>query len=187
VPGGEDGIQPLYAPYAGTREPRDGFFHAGEPLFEGGDLLSSLLPAVEGFTDRHGVVDDFAQGGGVQGEDADLVLQTRRRFLDQVRRDGADIAEALGDDQVGCELVEELRVEGVDAAAVGEKPADGRVYLGAGHVVPFHLAAREVGQFLDAGRVIALVGHADEGVSRAAEVDHLGRAREERGYAHRSS
>ena len=62
-------------------------------------------------------------------------------------------------------------------------PYDGGVYPGAGHFVSY-LAAREGWQPLDAGRVVALVGYADEGVARSGEVDHLGGAREEGGYAH---
>ena len=49
------------------------------------------------------------------------------------------------------------------------------------------LAARELGQLLDTRRVVALVGHTDEGVAGSGEVDHLGRAREQRDYAQDSA
>ena len=54
--------------------------------------------------------------GGVQREDLRLALQRRSRPLDEVRGDGADVAEALGHDEVGGQTLEQLRVQGVDAA-----------------------------------------------------------------------
>ena len=56
-------------------------------------------------------------------------------------------------------------------------------YLGAGELVVVYGGFGQLWQLLDAGRVVALVGHTDEGLGSAGKVDHLGRARQQRNYA----
>src|SRR3712207_6582831 len=152
--------------------------HSGEPPFEGGNLLAGLVAAAEGLPHPYGVVEDVAQRVGVEGQDFGLFPQPGYRALDEARGDGAYVAEALGNDQVRSELLEELDVQSIDASRVRHMPLDGGVYLGAGHAAPPYFAARELGELLDACGVVALVGHADEGVARPGEVDQLGAARQ---------
>ena len=49
-------------------------------------------------------------------------------------RNGADLAQILGHDEVGRELRDQVGVDGIEGAPVGERIADGRVDRRAGEV-----------------------------------------------------
>src|SRR5215217_4947830 len=132
-----------------------------------------------GVADLDRNVQHLVERGRVHRENAGCSLERGRSLLDEAQRDGAHVAKALRKDEVGAELFEQLDVEGVDAVRVGEALPDGGIYLGAGQCMLVYYGTGELGEVLDAGRVVALVGHADQGVSGADEVDDLGGAREE--------
>ena len=101
--------------------------------------------------------------------------------------DGADIAEGLGDDEVGREAKQQGLVDVVDGAAGGEDSADVVVDLGGRATVGGDGGAREDGQAGGLGWEVALVGDADYVGAGAEGEDDFGGAGQERDNAHGSS
>src|SRR5215213_605633 len=124
-------------------------------------------------------VQHLAKRGRVHREDAGRSLKRGRGLLDEAQRDGAHFAETLGKDEIRLKLLKELGIERVDAAHIAEALSDGGIYLGTSQRMVLHRGTGEPGEVLDTGRVVALVGHTDQSVFSADEVDNLGGARKE--------
>ncbi len=86
--------------------------------------------------------------------------------------DGADLAELLGDDEVGAFTFEEARIEVVDAAAGMVGGADRGIDFSAAQTGGEGDAADE-GLAADFGWVVAVVGDTDDGVAPAEGVEDL--------------
>ena len=105
---------------------------------------------------------------------------------DVVNGDGAHLAERLGDDQVGLQLVQKLRVELVDRLARERALLDRGVDLRRGEPRR-QLVARDPWQLADGGWVVALMSDGDDFVAEAEREEHLGRRRDQAYDAHMRS
>jgi hypothetical protein len=86
--------------------------------------------------------------------------------------DGADLADRLGDDQIGGELREHSLVQLVERAALGDRRLHGGVDL-AGVEVLAQNRPGQVGEFPRSWRVVALVRDADDAVAEPHCKEHL--------------
>ena len=98
--------------------------------------------------------------------------------------DGADVAQPLGDDDVGREPPQQRLVHGVERAGAFELRLHPAVDLGARQRVAVDRAAGDARQLVHGRREVALVAHADEVVEHAERGDDLGRGRQQRDDAH---
>ena len=83
---------------------------------------------------------------GREGEDAGAELLFVDDAVDLPFADGADVAESLGDDEVGLEFAQAGNVDGVGRAAGGEQSADGGVDLRLGEAARLDGGGGEHGQ-----------------------------------------
>jgi len=94
-----------------------------------------------------------------------------------VSADCADGAEVLGEDQVRLELFEQIAVDRVERAAVGDCLTHGLLDLEAGEPVRVDARRGHDGKLAHARRPVALLGDGNERVGEAERGDDLGRAR----------
>ena len=100
-----------------------------------------------------------------------------------VARQGANLAEFLGDDHVGREPFEQRGIEPVERFPRLERCGDDAVDLGAGQPGR-HLGPGDARELRSGGRIIALVTHPDERVPRSERKHDLGRGRKQCADAH---
>src|SRR5579864_7433111 len=114
---------------------RDGLFHAGQAfsdLFEerfGGASAAGLL------ADPQNIAPDVAEILRIEAKNFRALGKAREGGGEIVRRSGADVAQILGDDEVGSELFERLGVDGVKAFAAGNVFANEAIDFGRRSIV----------------------------------------------------
>jgi len=138
-----------------------------------GPLLSSGR-----FTDLLNGLENTAETGRFEGEDAAMAFEPVDRLLDDLVGNGTDVAELLRQDEIWVEPFQEVLVEHVDATAGVDSARDMVVDLAAAARPMIEGALRddrEAGRFR---REIALVGHGHELVAAFEREDDLGCARQ---------
>ena len=182
VPGGEGRVEPLEREDAGSgRGEGCGW---GRARAQVGGEAGTLGGAARGLADLLDGAGNALEVEGREGEDAGAKLLLVHDPVDLALAHGADIAEGLGDDEVGLELAQAGDIDRVGRAAGGEEVADGGVDLGLGKAARLDGGAGEDGEAARLGGVVALVGDADDLVAGADGEDDLGGAGEEGGDAH---
>ena len=116
-----------------------------------------------------------------------LVVQHPGRGLEyRSAADGADLAQFLGDDQIGPQLPEDIAVHPVDRVVVGPGLLDDGVNLLAVQVGKLPDGAAYDGLAPDFRGVVAGVGNSHHLVSQAEGIDDFGGAGQGRADAHGS-
>jgi hypothetical protein len=120
----------------------------------------------------------------VERDDVRLTPEVVERLLDVVRGQRADSAEVLGQDQLGIQPGERLRVQGVEVGPGGHLRADVSVDLPRRH--PRRVATSDDDGLVHPRRrrLIALESHADQLVAEPERVDDLGRGGQQRDDSH---
>ena len=116
-------------------------------------------------------------------DDARIPRQPTRRRGHLRFSDRADIAQRLGDDEIGGEMVEHRQIELVERPLRAKTLADELVDLPARRVGG-NERLRHAGQAADPLRMVAFVGYADERLTEPELADDLGSARQERDNPH---
>ena len=166
----------------------------GRAVAQGADLIAQrrgeragVGGAADGVADVVDRGEDAVEVERGEAEHAGAQLLLVHDAVDVALADGADIAEGLGDDEVGREAPQQGLVDVVNGAAGGEDSADIVVDLGGRATVGGDGGAREDGQAGGLGGEVALVGDADHVGAGAEGEDDFGGAGQERDDAHGSS
>ena len=116
----------------------------------------------------------LSEGRGVERQDLRHRVELFGDGADVVRRHRADLAERLGHDQVGLDLVEDRVVELVDRLAAARALAHLAVDLGRTEALRYR-GASEAGQLGRLWRIIAFVSDRDHVVPKSEGEQRLGR------------
>jgi hypothetical protein len=184
VPGGEGRVEPLGDERSARLEAGDELAGAGYPRphtgHDGGATLRDPEPARE----PEDAFLDLSDCPRVERDDLGVDLAEPAHLG---ARDRADLAQVLREDQVGPERVDQLLVDRVERAPVGDRLPDRAVDLEAPELARIDPRGGDDGQAAHLGRPIALGGDADEAIGQAKSGHDLGRAREQRADAHASA
>jgi hypothetical protein len=132
-------------------------------------------------------VQDALDRGRLEGHDGDRGIDLAGDLVDLAVADRADVAQLLGQDQVGMGVLERVLVERVERRAAVDRVGDEAIDLAAGRAAEVVDAPREHRLADDLGRPVTLVGDADELVLEPEGADDLGCGRKERGDSHVTS
>ena len=150
------------------------------------DQIHGSVLGVCGLCDRSGIAQDLSHSVRIERDHQRLAVDLLGDLPDVLVGDGADLAQRLGDDQVGLEVLEHLGVELVDRFAAERELLDGRVDLrrreSGGKLVSRHSRERRGRR-----RVVALMGDGDDVVPEAEREHHLGRGGNQAYDAHTRS
>src|SRR5262249_30451194 len=144
------------------------------PLLKFADNPDRALLSPGGFTDLLNGLENPAETGRLEGEDAAMAFEPVDRLLDDLVGDGADVAEFLRQDEIWVETFQEVVVEHVDATAGVDSARDMVVDLTAAARLMIEGAARDDREARRFRREIALVGHGHELVAAFEREDDLG-------------
>ena len=179
----EGRVEPLQ-----RQDPRPGLLpdrrpHSLEPPIEiGANLGRARLDPSRRSQPGH-VLQHLGERARVLLQDPRPPRQARRHRDHVVVGDGTDLANRLGDDQVGLEFCQPLLVEGVEGTPFADDLLDRGVDL-TGVETLRQDRRRQVGQLGRRRREIALVGDADHIPPETEREEHLGRGGDEAGDAH---
>jgi len=166
VPGGERWIQPFHAEDSrlalGVLRRR---CDSIDPLLKLTDEPPRGIGHIRGVPDLLDGVQNTVEARRFERQDRALALETVHGLLDDFVRNGADIAQFLGQDQRGVESFQEYMIEDVDAAAGMQGARDVLMDLTAMMRPVIQCAARDDEEMGCLGRIIALVGYCDEPIT----------------------
>ena len=134
--------------------------------------------AISRGSDGQDGVEHLVQGHGFQVDHGWVAGEPTRRVDDLGCRDGADIAQRLGHDQVWGECLERWDVQVVERVPGGQLFPDKGVDLVAGCVMG-NERRRRLGQVAHERRVVALVRDTNQVIPKPECADDLGRTRQE--------
>ncbi|OLD06328.1 MAG: hypothetical protein AUI90_13295 [Deltaproteobacteria bacterium 13_1_40CM_3_69_14] len=151
---------------------------------EAGDHLGARAGASDRLRYPADVRPDVRQPRRVEVDDAHVLPgEPRDGAANVVQRDRANLAEVLGDDDVGTSIAKALEIDLVDGEGVAQHFADRAVDRPAGRQGP-DAGGGQDGQLTDVGWEVAFVGAADQLRSGAEGADDLGSRGEEGGDPH---
>lgn len=101
-----------------------------------------------------------------------------------IRRDSADVAEVLGQHQIGERLSQEMVLQPIEPLSRRHKLMDLSVDVGAGQSMRRNHRFNHDGHIQDRWRVVALVTDSDQFIAQAEQSDHFGRTGKQRADSH---
>jgi hypothetical protein len=176
VAGGEGGVEPLGDEHAHRRRPGDRRRRRGDPrLHLARHGIAALLDPDPAGDDPHRL-GHLRQRARIEREHVGVEAAHAGHVL---ARDGADVAQVLGDDEVGLEVADQRVVERIERPAVEHGRAHRGVVVAASQLVRVDPRRRDDGELGNARRVVAFGGAPDEQIGAAERADDLGGAGEE--------
>jgi hypothetical protein len=117
--------------------------------------------------DPNDIVDHIVDCPGVQCEDGRLVREGAKGVVQLVRRDGADVAEVLGQHQIGECLSQEIVFQPIEPLSRRHKLMNLSVDIGAGESMRRNHRFNHDGHIPDRWRIVALVTDPDQLIAQA--------------------
>ncbi len=137
--------------------------------------------AIGGLAQVADIVENLFDRLGRQPEDLRLVGQQPKQFGDLVARRGADLAQVLGEHQIGRGLPNRRFVDHIEALAAAQPLGDRNVDLGLAHRLDRQGVAHHNRLGASLRRVVAFMADAADLVAQPQGEGHLGSGRQE-GY-----
>lgn len=141
--------------------------------FDRGDLLLyserkrlRVTTTVRGFANASNIFPDINQRMRRERKDARTFREAGERSAEIVRRNGANVAEVLRDDQVRREFCEQVGIDGVDAFAASSHIAHLAIHF-AGRNVEIQARMDECRLLRGGRREVAFVRHTSNGITEA--------------------
>lgn len=184
VTGDERRVEPFEAEDAGARgRIRDGGADGGDAGFNFSGECSGFGGAAGGVAYGADVLPDVGEGVGSEGEDAGLDGHFGEGRGEVAGRSGADVAEVLGEDEVGLDASEFVVVDEINAFAAAGEFADLAVNFSGGER-DVHAGVDE--DFFGArrGGIVAFVGDAEDLVFEAEGEEDFGSGGKKRTDTH---
>ena len=190
VPDGERRVEPFDRHHADRRPP--GIAPPGHALFDGAEPLPQRLDQIDRCVlhlghraDRRDRMEDPLERGGLERDDRDIRVDATSDLVHLAIADGANVAQLLGQDEVGLGRRERLLIELIQRRTA--------VHRGRHAVVD--VARRRVGEVVDAAgddrladdgrRPVTFMGDRDELILKPDGADDLGGRGEKGRDAHR--
>ena len=148
-----------------------------------GEMMALRRPT-GGVADPYAIVDHVMDRTGVQRKDGWLPRHGAKGVVQLVRRDGTDMTEVLGHDQIGLRLPQQMVFQPIEPLSRRHKLTHLSVDVGAGQSMRGNHRFNHDGHVSDRWRVVALVTDSDQLIAQAKQGDHFGRTGKQRADSH---